>query len=213
MSPREGKDVFNLGMRHLRCVFAALLIATSPITPLSAQDIRPVNDAPNPYVTITDFFRLPEGRTWGSTSAVEIDKDGKSVWIAERCGANSCLDRATGKMSRLPPVLKFDSTGKLVTSFGAGLLVFPHGIFVDRDGNIWVTDGQDNSPASAVGGNAVGPGPGATIGNQVLKFSPQGKVLLTLGTPGGAAAPGYFYQPNDVVTSANGDIFVSEGHG
>src|SRR5437764_804099 len=100
--PVRRKDVFNPDMRHLRSVFAALLIATPLIAPLPAQDIRPINDAPNPYVTISDFFRLPEGRTWGSTSAVEIDKDGKSVWIAERCGANSCLDRATAKMSSLP---------------------------------------------------------------------------------------------------------------
>jgi len=38
-------------------------------------------------------------------------------------------------------------------------------------------------------------------------------VLLTLGKPGGAASPAYFYQPNDVVTAPNGDIFVAEGHG
>ena len=51
---------------------------------------EPVNVAPNPYATVSEFFRLPDGRTWGSTSAVEVDKDGKSVWVAERCGANSC---------------------------------------------------------------------------------------------------------------------------
>jgi len=123
--------------------------------------------------------------------------------------------------------LKFDSSGKLVKSFGAGMLIFPHGIHVDRDGNIWVTDGQDNAPVpqrGAGGGGGgrgrgeapsgpIGPRPGATIGNQVFKFSPDGKVLLTLGKPGGAAAPDYFYQPNDVVTAPNGDIFVAEGHG
>ena len=117
-------------------------------------------------------------------------------------------------------------------SFGAGLLIFPHGIHVDKDGNVWVTDGQDDAPvpargaggagrgaAGAEGGRAaaptgpIGPRPGATHGNQVFKFSPDGKVLLTLGKPGGAASPDYFYQPNDVITAPNGDIFVSEGHG
>src|SRR5438552_10422063 len=111
----------------------------------------PTNDLPNPYQTVANFFKLPEGRTWGSTSAVDIDKDGKSIWVAERCGQNSCLDRATGKMSDLPTVLKFDASGKLVKSFGAGLLIFPHGIHVDKDGNVWVTDGQDNAPLPARG--------------------------------------------------------------
>jgi sugar lactone lactonase YvrE len=194
-----------------------------------AQDVKPTNDAPNPYQTVKDYFKLPEGRTWGSTSAVEIDKDGKSIWVAERCGGNSCLDRATGKMSDVPTVLKFDASGKLVKSFGAGLLIFPHGIYVDKDGNIWVTDGQDNAPvpargaagagAGAAGGRGaaptgpIGPRAGATFGNQVFKFSPDGKVLMTLGKPGGAASPDYFYQPNDVIVAPNGDIFVSEGHG
>ena len=187
---------------------------------------KPTNDAPNPYNTVSDYFKLPAGRTWGSTSAVEVDKDGKSIWVAERCGANSCLDRATGKMSADPVVLKFDPSGKLVKSFGAGLLIFPHGIYVDREGNVWVTDGQDNAPQPArgtaapgapaappAGGGRMGPPPGATAGNQVFKFSPEGKVLLTLGKPGGAAQPDYFYQPNDVVVAPNGDIFVGEGHG
>src|SRR5689334_1893481 len=94
-----------------------VLVALGMIAPVIAQPQpipQPTNDAPNPFTTVKDYFRLPEGRTWGSTSAVEIDKDGKSVWVAERCGQNSCFDRAAGKMSGLPVVLKFDSTGKLV---------------------------------------------------------------------------------------------------
>jgi sugar lactone lactonase YvrE len=223
-------------MRYPRPMQLALLIpalaAAAFSEPAAAQSAtKPTNDAPNPYSTVSDYFKLPAGRTWGSTSAVEIDKDGKSIWVAERCGANSCLDRATGKMSADPTILKFDSTGKLVKSFGAGLLVFPHGIYVDRDGNIWVTDGQDNAaqpargaaPAAGAapagggggggGGGRMGPLPGATVGHQVYKFSPDGKVLLTLGKPGGGAEPDYFYQPNDVVVAPNGDIFVGEGHG
>ena len=118
---------------------------------------------------------MPEGRTWGSTSAVDIDRDGRSIWVAERCGANTCLDRATGQISALPTILKFDSGGAMVKSFGGGMLVFPHGIHVDREGNIWVTDGQDNAPAPQGGSTPpaaerIGPAPGATKGHQVFKF-------------------------------------------
>src|SRR2546422_599547 len=183
-------------------------------------DIQPTNSLPNAYQTIKDWAKMPGTRAWGSTSAVEIDKDGKSVWVAERCGQNSCLDRATGQMSPLAPILKFDPSGKLVKSFGQGMLIFPHGIFVDREGNVWVTDGQDNAPQAARGAapparpsGPIGPLPGATKGNQVFKFSPDGKLLMTLGKPGGAAEPEFFYQPNDVLVAPNGDIFISEGHG
>ncbi len=232
--------------RARRVRFGLLAAASAAVAFLGARPSgqampQPTNDAANPYQSIEGWAKLPEGRTWGSTSAVDVDKDGKSIWVAERCGANSCLDRATGKMSDLPTILKFNATGKLVKSFGAGMLIFPHGIHVDRDGNIWITDGQDNAPVPArAGGRAgggggaaaggaegrgggrargeapsgpIGPRPGATFGNQVFKFSPDGKLLLTLGKAGGAAAPDYFYQPNDVVTAPNGDIFVSEGHG
>ena len=182
-------------------------IGISAATFLLAQD--------NPYRTIEGWAKMPAGRSWGSTSAVDIDRDGQSVWVAERCGENTCLNRATGEVSNLPTILKFDPNGVLLTSFGAGMLLFPHGIHVDRDGNIWVTDGQDNAAVQATppAAERLGPVPGATKGHQVFKFSPDGKLLMTLGKPGGAPAPDYFYQPNDVVTAPNGDIFVAEGHG
>ena len=130
-------------------------------------------------------------------------------------------------------ILKFDENGNLVKSFGAGIFIAPHGIYVDGQGNVWITDYQDNAPlpagrggrgttagAGAGGGGRasapsgpIGPRPGATKGNQVYKFSPDGKLLMTLGKPGGAAEPDYFYAPNDVIVAPNGDIFVSEGHG
>ena len=215
--------------RHALAIAGAAAIAAGNIITygqMAGAPTAPTNDAPNPYQSVENYFKLPEGRTWGSTSAVDIDKDGKTIWIAERCAANGCLDRASGQMSPSDPVLHFDASGKVIKSFGAGLLIFPHGIHVDRDGNVWVTDGQDNAPLPQRGAGGrgrgeppgastgpIGPRAGATKGNQVYKFSPDGKVLLTLGKPGGAAAPDYFYQPNDIVTASNGDIFIAEGHG
>lgn len=191
----------------------ALTVVASAVVTAQAGP-RPTNDLPNPYETVENHFKMPTGRTWGSTSAVDVDKDGTSIWVAERCGANSCVD------SKLDVVLKFDASGTLVKSFGGGLMVFPHGIHVDRDGNIWVTDGQDNLPRRRPGQPAdapLPPAPATLIGHQVFKFNPDGKLLMTLGRrggnqPGQPADPGSFYQPNDVITLPNGDILVAEGH-
>src|SRR5437773_854787 len=102
-------------------VAAAILLAGA--TAVAQGDVQPTNNLPNPYQTISDYFKLPAGRTWGSTSAIEIDKDGKSIWVAERCGQNSCVtDPTTGEMSKLDPVLHFDASGKLIKAFGAGML-------------------------------------------------------------------------------------------
>ncbi|MDP6372779.1 MAG: peptidyl-alpha-hydroxyglycine alpha-amidating lyase family protein [Vicinamibacterales bacterium] len=211
-------------MRHRiqRLFIAAAVVGALTVSAalVHAQpDMEPINDLPNPYETIDGWAKLPAGRTWGSTSAVEIAPDG-TVWVAERCGANTCLG------SDLDPVLHFDKDGNLIRSFGSGLIASPHGIYVDREGNVWVTDWSDNAPrperpanqeaaraAREANRSRMGPRPGATMGSQVHKFSPEGEVLMTLGTPGGAAEPGYFYQSTDVLVAPDGSIFVSDGHG
>src|SRR5271154_2637334 len=91
----------------------------------NATTVAPTNDAPNPYKTVEGWAKLPDGRKWGSTSSVDVDRDGKSIWAMERCGANGCLDRTTGKVNPVDTILKFDASGKLVKSFGGGMLIFP----------------------------------------------------------------------------------------
>ncbi len=117
-----------------------------------AQSDAPTNSAPNPYRTVENFFKLPGGRAWGSTAGVEVGPDG-NIWAYDRCGANTCAN------SNLDPIVEFDPSGKVLRSFGAGLFVFPHGFFVDKQGNVWVTDGQGKDGK----------------GHQVFKFSPAGK--------------------------------------
>src|SRR5262245_11848276 len=118
-----------------------LLIASVVLVALTGKvftqvAVQPITDLPNPYETVPNWGMLPEGRIWGSTSAVNVDRDGRSIWVAERCGKNSCAG------SDLPVVLKLDASGRVVESFGAGMFIFPHGIHVDRDGNVWVTDAR-----------------------------------------------------------------------
>jgi sugar lactone lactonase YvrE len=178
---------------------AAALVAA----PLRAQPAppAPTNDAPNPYRTVEGWARLPAGRPWGATSAVDVGRDGRSIWVAERCAANTCVG------STLPSVLHFDARGTLVKAFGAGLLQSPHGIAVDREGNVWVTDCSCTGRGSAPADSSAPP-----AGHQIFKFSPDGALLLTLGRAGGGRDSAFFWQPNDVLVAPDGSVFVSEGH-
>jgi DNA-binding beta-propeller fold protein YncE len=97
-----------------------------------------------------------------------------------------------------PPILEFDASGKFLKSFGAGMFVQPHGLSIDPEGNIWTTDQQGKDGK----------------GQQAIKFSPDGKVLMTLGKAGVAGiGPDTFNGPCDVVVAPSGDIFVADGHG
>jgi sugar lactone lactonase YvrE len=153
------------------------------------------NDAPNPYTTVEGWAKLPAGRSWGSTSAVFPANDGIHVWVAERCGANLCVG------SDLDPVLLFDADGNLVRSFGSGQITWPHGIYVDADDNVWIAD--------AVGYAPVPEG----VGHTVMKFSPEGKLLMTLGKKGVAGrGTDIFNKPSAVLVAPSGDIFIADGH-
>jgi DNA-binding beta-propeller fold protein YncE len=150
----------------------------------------PRNDLPQPYRTTRDWGELPPGVKWAAVTAVEPAPDG-SIFVIHRCFANSCAGRPEA------PILKYNANGKLLASFGAGMFVFPHGATVDSSGNLWVTD--------AGGANGKG--------HQVLKFSPDGKVLMTLGKAGvSGSGPDLFNQPADVAVAPNGDIFVADSH-
>src|SRR5687768_1124073 len=164
--------------------------------------VTPVNHLPNPYETVRNWGSLPSGRTWGSVSAVHVDVDGKHIWAGDRCGTNSCAG------SKVDPIVKLDPSGKVVASFGAGQIIWPHGMDVDRQGNVWIAD------ARAASADELKKFPNAAgKGHTVMKFSPQGKLLLTLGTPGQAGnPPTHFTEPNDVLVAPNGSIFVGESH-
>ena len=97
----------------------------------------------------------------------------------------------------LDPILQFDTAGRLLKSFGRGLIVNPHKLTIDRAGDLWVTD--------------IGRMPGK--GLQVHKFSPNGTEVLTLGKAGepGEGLDG-FQAPTEVAVAPNGDVFVTDGH-
>src|SRR5687767_15836128 len=107
---------FTFAIATVACAGLAAQGQAPPVAPPQATTVAPTNDAPNPYETQEGWAKMPAGRTWGATSAVDIDPDGRSIWVAERCGANRCWIDAEGKASPLDVVLKFDPNGNLVKS-------------------------------------------------------------------------------------------------
>ena len=136
---------------------------------------------PNPYHEVANWAQLPAGAKWAGVISVDPAAGG-DVWVFHRSD---------------PPIVRFDQSGKVVTSFGGGLIVQAHGMTLDRDGNVWVTDAQIKDGK----------------GNQVLKFSPNGKLLMTLGKAGIVGGGNdVFSGPCDVLIGQNGDVFVADGH-
>ena len=178
-------------------------------------DIDPVNDLPNPYRSTAPWGQLPPGQSWGALSAVAIDNDGRSVWVASRCGANPevpagvspyLYDSCAG--SKVAPVMKFDTAGKLLQSFGAGLFIFPHKIAIDPQGNVWVVDQRALNERERAQYPAE-----VNKGHTVVKFSPEGRVLMTIGKPGVAGnPPEALTEPTAIAFAPNGNLYISEGH-
>ena len=101
---------------------------------------------------------------------IRLNPDGKSIWVFDRCGARECTS------SKIAPLQEFDPSGKLVAAIGTGMFIFPHGIYVDQTANVWITDARG----------------AAGKGQQVLKFSPEGKLLMTMGKAGVSGTAGAF---------------------
>src|SRR5438552_1901984 len=180
----------------IRMTLAAM--AFLPVAAMAQPADQPKAE-PNPkanrYAEVANFFKLPPGRSMGSSSAVAGDSHG-NIWVVDRCGANDCAG------SKLDPVMEFDAKGNFIKSFGSGMFLFPHGFTIDKQDHLWITDGHvGNDPNSSFS---------KLMGDVVMELDQNGKVLRPLGKPGVAGAgPDTFHEPNAVLIAPDGSIVVS----
>ncbi len=183
------------------------------------RPVQGIADGGGPYVPGGGWAKLPGGRQMGPPASVDIDIDGESLWAIIRCDETSPVPLAQGgrfgidcltpegKIKDIDTVFKFSPQGEVVRSFGRGMFIWPHGLHIDRDGNVWVSDAA-TTPAVAMAAKA-----GVKAGHQVVKFSPEGRVLMTLGEPGVAGNDErHLRSPSSIAVAENGDIFVADGH-
>ena len=193
--------------------FAAIPLFGGTTWPQQTRYPKP-NELPNPYRLVEGWPMLPKsmnGGQWGEVIRVHVDGSG-NVWVFHRCfnvvpaGQATCIGRGPTN----PPILEFDPAGKLLKSFGVGLFAYNHGFTVDAEGNLWATDVNDQE---TILGMSARNAAGVIMGQEVLKLSPEGKILMTLGTEGVAGTgPDAFDRPTSVAVAPNGDVFVSDGH-
>lgn len=175
--------------RTLQTTFVFGIVGLAWLVVPAGADVQPADQ----FRSVANWAQLPDGREWGAVTGVFPDPDGRHVWVIDRCGENSCLN------SDLDPIFKFDMDGNLVTSFGAGMFAWPHGFYVDDDGNVWVADGPTGGRAEEAAEEGKG--------QQVFKLSPQGRVLMTLGRAGvSGTGPDRFTGPADVLVAHSGEI-------
>lgn len=162
------------------CCFA-VLVMTCLVRSGPALHAREAPEAPDVYRLVPGWGTLPDGASWGQVPGMAIDANGK-IYAFHRAE---------------PPIVEIDPGGRVLKRWGADMFVWPHGIRVDSEGFIWVTDGRARDGK----------------GQQVFKMTPDGKVVMTLGTRGVAGdGPDAFNGVCDVAFGRNGDIFVADGH-
>jgi peptidylamidoglycolate lyase len=130
------------------------------------------------YQVVHGWPALPEGYALGQVVGVDVDSQNR-VWVFHRAAR---------------PVLCIDGdTGEILSSFGDEMFQNEHGLAVDGDDNVWLTDADTHV---------------------VEKYSPEGELLMTLGIKGKAGEDEErFNKPTDVEVAPDGSIYVTDGYG
>ncbi len=166
------------------------VLASLAVMALAACDAAapPAEDVPTLAVD-PGWPTIPADAKFGEVSAVDIDAEG-NVWVLHRAG-RVWEEPFPSEPIAEPTVFKFSPDGTLLAKWGAGVFVMPHGISIDADGKVWITD---------------------VAHEQVLRFSPEGELELTLGERGVTAQDSaHFGRPADVAFLP-GRVLIADGY-
>ena len=175
-------NVRTAALAAIALSFATASFAQSGV-PNPYRPVKGLADGGGPFVPGGEWAARPAG----PPASVYVDVDGESIWAVIRCDETSPVPAANGgrfgidclgpdnKIKNVDTVFKFNAQGKVVKSFGRGMFIWPHGLLVDKDGNVWVTDAASQQAVD------MAAKAGVKAGHQVFKFSPDGKVLMKLG--------------------------------
>lgn len=149
-------------------------------------------DNASKYELVKDWPQLPQGYVLGNPTGIGVDKD-QHIFVFSRAD-RKWIEPFPEVLITSNTILELDrNSGKIINSWGANLFVMPHGLTVDKQNNVWVTD----------------------VGlHQIFKFTHEGKLLMKLGTERVAGTDStHFNLPTDVAVADDGSFYVSDGYG
>jgi DNA-binding beta-propeller fold protein YncE len=144
------------------------------------------------YELVKDWPQLPEGFVLSQVTGVGVDTS-QNIFLFHRAGRQWKEPFPDSLISSNTILMLDGETGKILSSWGANLFIMPHGLAVDKQNNVWVTD---------------------VALHQIFKFSHEGNLLLKLGiakTPGNDSI--HFDLPTDIAVANDGSFYVSDGYG
>ncbi len=144
------------------------------------------------YELVKDWPDLPQDFVLGNPTGLGIDDD-HNILVFHRAGRVWQEPMPDTKIQEHTIVVLDKQTGEILKSWGADLFIMPHGLEVDNENNIWVTD---------------------VALHQIFKFNSDGNLLLTLGEAKVAGDDAsHFNLPTDIAVSEDGSFYVSDGYG
>lgn len=156
------------------------------------KEVKKESKNQDSYVLVEDWPKLPEDLVLGNPTGLGIDSE-NNILVFHRASRVWQEPMPEDKIQENTILTLNKQTGEILKSWGADLFIMPHGLEVDKENNVWVTD---------------------VALHQIFKFSSDGNLLLTLGeakVPGNDAE--HFNLPTDIAVSNDGSFYVSDGYG
>ncbi|HLG53726.1 MAG TPA: hypothetical protein VI485_00255 [Vicinamibacterales bacterium] len=194
-----------------RCLFAAAIaIAAAPLSIWFAATAvaQPAVTSRAPAFQVDPTWpTIPNNWVLGEVTSIAVDSR-DHIWVLHRPRSIPEAQRATAA----PPVLEFDTAGKLLGSWGGPAEGYDwpereHGIHVDAKGFVWIS-GNGGWPKPTANGSGD---------DMILKFNKSGKLVLQIGHRGqskGNTDTVNVHQPADVfVDASKNELYVADGYG
>ncbi len=172
--------------------FFAFIISVSILACKGKKDSEKNSVSQVNYELVNSWPELSKGYKLSQPTGVGIDQD-DHIFIFHRTGRNWTTPFPDSLISQNTVLELENESGKIINSWGANYFIMPHGLTVDKQNNIWLTD----------------------VGlHQIFKFSHDGNLLMKLGV---AKVPGndsvHFNLPTDIAVADDGSFYVSDGYG